>query len=102
MTQNVLNIWGEIYGIVGGAVALIIFAVTIAIKWKPRKLPGISGHRDKSETTDTETIHPDGYIDGFAGVIEEAGGGLPPILWVTIPGIILWWLLTLIFFWTPR
>ena len=102
MTQNVLDIWGEIYGIVGGAVVLIAFAITIAIKWKPRTLPGSLGHRDKDDRQDTEVIHPDGYIDGFAGVIEEAGGGLPPVMLVAIPGIILWWLLTLILYWTPK
>ena len=62
MTQNVLDVWGEIVAIAGGAIVLIIFAITIAIKWKPRKLPGSSGHRDRSDAVDTESIHPDGYI----------------------------------------
>jgi len=102
MTQNVMNVRGEIVGIVGGAFVLILFAVTIAIKWRPSTLPGSSGHRDKDEENDYEAIRPDGYIDSFAGVIEEAGGGLPPVMWVAIPGVLLWWLATLIFYWTPR
>jgi len=102
MTQNVMNVWGEIVGIAGGAFVLILFAVTIAIKWRPSTLPGSSGHRDEDEESDYEAIHPDGYIDSFAGEIEEAGGGLPPIMWVAIPGVLLWWLATLIFYWTPR
>ena len=100
--MTTLDIWGEIVGIVGGAFVLIVFAVMIAIKWRPNKLPGSSGHRDKDTEGDSETIRPDGYIDSFAGVIEEAGGGLPPIMWVAIPCIILLWLATLIFYWTPR
>ncbi|MCB2202660.1 hypothetical protein KQH56_01505 [bacterium] len=102
MTQNVLDIWGEIVGIVAGAGVLIVFAVAIAIKWHPKTLPGSSGHREKGDEESGETIRPDGYIDSFAGVIEEAGGGLPPVMRIAIPGILIWWLVTLILYWTPK
>jgi hypothetical protein len=102
MTQNVLDIWGEIVGIVAGAGVLIIFAAAIAIKWRPKTLPGSSGHREKGDEEAGEAIRPDGYIDSFAGVIEEAGGGLPPIMRIAIPGILIWWLVTLILYWTPK
>jgi hypothetical protein len=102
MTQNVLDIWGEIVGIVAGAGVLIVFAVAIAIKWRPKTLPGSAGHREKGDEEAGETIRPDGYIDSFAGVIEEAGGGLPPVMRIAIPGILIWWLVTLILYWTPK
>jgi len=102
MTQNILDITQEIVYIVGGALILIIFAITIAIKWNPKTLPGSSGHRTPEDQDEYEAIRPDGYIDSFAGVIEEAGGSLPPIMKIAIPGILIWWLLTLIFFWAPR
>ncbi|MFN2302597.1 MAG: hypothetical protein ACK2TV_02595 [Anaerolineales bacterium] len=102
MTQNVLEFWNEIIWIVGGAVILILFAVTLAIKWKPKTLPGSAGHRDKKDEDEGQVIRPDGYIDSFAGTIEEAGGGMPPIVKLAIPGILLWWLLTLIFYWAPK
>ena len=94
--MTTLNIWGEIVGIVGGAFVLIVFAITIGIKWHPGKLPGSSGHREKDEEKDSETIRPDGYIDSFAGVIEEAGGGMPPVVKLALPGILIWFVAYLI------
>ena len=101
MTQNVMSVWGEIVGIVGGAVALIVFAIAISIKTKPKTLPGSSGHREKDDVESSESNKEDGYIDSFAGVIEEAGGSLPPVVLIAIPVILIWWLATLIFYWTP-
>jgi hypothetical protein len=95
----------EIFGIAAGAGVLLLFALTFGLQHRPRVLPGSSGHRDSKEGPDTdehETIRPDGYIDSFAQTIEEAGGSLPPIVILAIPGILLWWLVYLILFWQPR
>ena len=63
-------------------------------------MPGSKGHRQKKE--EVEVIAPDGYIDDYNNhVIEEAGGSLPVIIRVALPGIIIWWLLYLILNWTP-
>jgi hypothetical protein len=104
MTQNVFVISQEAFGIVSGALVLILFAVTFGLSHRPRVLPGSSGHRESKEgpeTAEHEVIRPDGYIDTFAHTIEEAGGSLPPIVLVAIPGILLWWLVYLILFWQP-
>jgi len=102
MTANVLQLWPQILAIVGGAVVLFLFALAIALKHRPSVLPGSSGHREAEEEGEHEEIRADGYIDSFASEIEEAGGGLPPVVKVALPGILIWWLLYLILNWTPR
>jgi len=69
-------------------------------KTAPGQLYG-KGHRPGDQGDDCEEIHADGYIDSFAKEIEEAGGGMPPIVKVALVGIILWWLAYLILNWTP-
>jgi hypothetical protein len=74
MTQNVLQFWPEIWAVLGAIFILTVFAI--------------------------EEIHADGYIDSFAKDIEEAGGGMPPLVKVALVGIILWWLVYLVLNWT--
>jgi hypothetical protein len=99
MPENVLNVWTEIVWIGVGALLLLIFAITMAIRHSPKTPPGSSGHRPEGEAPDETIVRPDGYIDSFAGVIEEAGGGTPPIVKWFIPIILLWWLIYLITRW---
>ncbi len=94
MPENVLYFWNEVFWVAGGALVLILFAVTLAMKHKPKVLPGSMGHRD--DTGGHEEIRPDGYIDSFAGVIEEAGGGMPPVVKIALPGILIWFVVYLI------
>jgi hypothetical protein len=101
MTQNVMELGPEIFGIVAGAIVLIVFAVAMALPHRPRVLPGGGGHREEEEAGHEE-IRPDGYIDSFAKEIEEAGGGLPLLVKLALPGVILWWLVYLILNWTQR
>jgi hypothetical protein len=101
MTQNTLELWPEILAVAGGALVLFLFAVTIAIHHRASVPSGSQGHRDKG-APEHEEIRPDGYIDSFAGEIEEAGGGLPPVLKLALPAVIIWWLLYLLLFWAPR
>ena len=101
MISNVLLIPGELLGIIGGAAALFFFAVGIALRHRPRTLPGSSGHRDELGQ-EHEVIRADGYIDSFAGDIEEAGGGVPPAVIVALPGILLWWVVYLVHNWAPK
>jgi hypothetical protein len=102
MTQNVLEVVPEALGIAAGVFVLLVFALAIALPHRPKVLPGSSGHRSDEDQEEHEVIRPDGYIDSFSHEIEEAGGGLTPIVWVALPGILLWWLLYLIINWTPR
>jgi len=102
MTQNAMDFSLAIVYLVGGAAVLFIFALTVAIGHRPKTLPGSSGHREKEAEGEHEVIRPDGYIDSFARVIEEAGGSLPLVVRIALPGVILWWLIYLIVYWAPR
>ena len=103
MTKNILELWPQIVAVVGGIIGLFLFALAVALPPRHSKVrPGSKGHRDAEEDTDHEEIRADGYIDSFAGTIEEAGGGFPPVVRLAIPAILIWWLLTLILFWTPK
>jgi hypothetical protein len=102
MTNNVLQMWPEILAVVGGSVILFLFAIAMGMPHRPKTLPGSSGHRPADESGKDEEIRADGYIDSFAGEIEEAGGSMPPVVILALPVILIWWLLYLIFNWTPR
>jgi hypothetical protein len=101
MTQNAAEMWPEILGVVVGAVILMVFAIAVAIPHRPKVLPGSSGHRAEEEAG-REEIRPDGYIDSFSKEVEQARGGLPLLVKLALPGVLLWWLLYLIFNWTQR
>ena len=102
MTQSVMDLGQQIIWIAAGAAILFIFALTVALPHRVRTRPGSQGHREKEREAEHEEIQPDGYIDSFAGEIEEAGGGLPLVVQIALPGILLWWLLYLIMNWTQR
>jgi hypothetical protein len=102
MTQNVMVLNSQIIWLVAGALVLFLFALTVAIPHRVKIPPGSQGHRTKEEDTVHEEIHPDGYIDSFANEIEEAGGGLPLVVRIALPGILLWWLFYLIVNWKQR
>ena len=102
MTQNVMQLWPEILAVGAGALILFLFALTVALPHRPKVLPGSSGHREEEEEGVHEEIRPDGYIDSFNKTIEEAGGALPWIVRLAIPGIIIWWLIYLILNWAQR
>jgi hypothetical protein len=102
MTQGAFSLWGEIIGVAGGALVLLLFGLTLAIPHRSGVRPGSRGHRQPEDQGVHEHIAPDGYIDSFARVIEEAGGSLPLVVRLAIPGVLIWWLLYLILNWTPR
>jgi len=102
MTDNVLQMWPEILAIVIGSVGLTLFAIALGMSHRPKILPGQSGHRPLDESGEDEEIRADGYIDSFAGEIEEAGGSMPPVVTLALLGILLWWLLYLIMNWAPK
>lgn len=91
MPLNLQNFWHQILMMGGSVFIMLLFAVTLGMRHKPRVLPGHKGHREE-ESDSEEVIRPDGYIDSFSGEIEEAGGGMPPVVKVFLPLILLWWL----------
>jgi hypothetical protein len=102
MTLNTLHIPREIFGLAFGVFVLFVFAIALAVPYRPKTLPGSSGHREPEDESGGEVIRADGYIDSFGGVIEEAGGGLPTVVKWAIPGVLIWFLLYLILYWTPE
>ena len=102
MTANAMNLGGEILGIAVGAGLLMVFGILTALMVRlPRIAPGSKGRREKDAEETHEIISADGYIDSFAGEIEEAGGALPPVVTASLIGIFLWWLIYMIINWSP-
>jgi hypothetical protein len=101
VTQNALHLGPEILGLVVGIVVLMVFALTFALPQRSRMLPGSQGHREPDEDGHHEDVRPDGYIDGFNKEIEEAGGGLPWVVWMALIGVSVTWVVYLIVHWTP-
>jgi hypothetical protein len=102
MTQNTISLELQLLGVLGGALALLIFGVFLALPHRAGIRAGSRGHRRTSDEGVHEEIRPDGYIDSFGREIEEAGGGLPLLVKLAFPGILLWWLLYLVLNWTSR
>ncbi len=110
MTANVLNIWGELIGIVGGGLIFLIFGVFLSAASRQISTPpGSSGPRassadsQRSEESDQqggETVRADGYIDSFAGTIEEAGGGPPLLVKIALVGVPVWMIIYAILNWS--
>ncbi len=101
MPKNVLDIWGEIMAIAIGTGVLALGALAFSFKHRARTQPGSSGHRPAEQAEETERISPDGYIDSFSGLIEEAGGSLPPIGWVIAGVVLVAYVAYLVLFWSP-
>jgi hypothetical protein len=101
VTQNTLHVGPEIIGIVAGVVVLLLFALTFVLPQRSRTLPGSRGHRERADDGHHEDVRPDGYIDGFNKEIEEAGGGLPWVVLIAIPGVLIAWVVYLVLQWKP-
>jgi hypothetical protein len=98
MMHVTMDLTSEAWGIVGGAFVLLVFGVFFAWNYRPKQPPGIKGHRHPTESA-YELILPDSYIDSFGGVIQEAGGGMPPLMIITIIGGLGWWLGYMLIYW---
>ncbi len=101
MTANLIHVYSEWIWIIGSIVVLFAFALTIVLRHRSGMRPGSKGHRDDSEEGGYEEVSGDGYIDTFAGEVEEAGGGLPPVMKLVLPVVLLSWLIYLVLNWTP-
>lgn len=99
MTANLIRVFSEWIWIIGSIVVLAAFALAIVLRNPPGVQPGSSGHRDDSEEGGHEDVRADGYIDSFAGEVEEAGGGLPPVIKLALPAVLLSWLAYLLWNW---
>ena len=102
MPDNVLQVGPEIFSVVVGALVLFAIALTFAVRHRARVSPGSRGHRPEEEEGESESIGPDGYIDSFANAVEEAGGSVPVMVWITIAVTMTAYVGYLILFWQPR
>ena len=102
MPDNVLDVAGQWFSVIAGTIALLGAAMAFAVRHRMRTKPGSAGHRTKEQAGEVERVGPDGYIDSFANVIEEAGGGLPTMGTVIIVVVVVCYFAYLILFWQPR
>ncbi len=113
MVLNVLNTWGEIIGIAAGGLILLIFGLTFSpLVYRPRVPSGAAvertepgagekeEHEAKGQEKGGEHVRADGYIDSFAGLVEEAGGSLPLVVSVFTIGLLIWWAVYMVLEWS--
>lgn len=90
MPENVLRVGPEIFSVVAGTIVFIGAALVFAFKYRATSSkPGESGQRPQEESQAGERVSPDGFIDSFAGVVSEAGGGLPFTAWIIMGATLL-------------
>ncbi len=110
MVINVLNIPGQLIGIFSAILVLLIFGITFSpLVYRPRVPSGGAlettetgekeAHEEHGEESGGEHVRADGYIDSFAGLVEEAGGSLPLIVSVFSIGLLVWWAIYLVTEW---
>ena len=76
--DNVLRVGPELFAVIAGTIVLLGGALAFAFKYNATSdKAGARGHRPANQMKEAEIARPDGFIDSFAGVISEAGGGIP-------------------------
>ena len=100
--DNVLQIGPQVFSVVAGTIVLIGAALAFAFKYHATSSKAAEqGHRPESEESDAERVSPDGFVDSFAGVISEAGGGLPFTGWIIMGVTIIAYFVYLFLNWNP-
>jgi len=76
--DNVLQIGPQVFSVLAGTIVFLSLALVFAFKYHATSSrAGEKGHRPDAQAQEGERVSPDGFIDSFAGVVSEAGGGLP-------------------------
>jgi hypothetical protein len=101
VTVHGIDSFAEMMGMIGAIAAFLVFTYALVVHHRPRILPGSSGHRD-IDNTEHEEIRADGYIDSFSHAIEEAGGGVPLVVKIAVVIFLVWFVVYLVAFWSPR
>jgi len=98
--DNVLRVGPEIFSVVAWTIVLLGAALSFAFKYHATSdKAGVRGHRPADQEKEGEIVRPDGFIDSFAGVISEAGGGVPFMASIIMITAFVIWLLYLILNW---
>ncbi len=111
MPLKVLNGVGQLIGIGSANAVLMIFGITFSpLVYRPRVPSGGAAehiepedkeaHEAHGQESGGEHVRADGYIDSFAGLVEEAGGSLPLIVSVFTIGLLIWWAAYLVIEWS--
>ncbi len=102
MPDNVLRLGPEIFSVIAGTIVLLGLALSFAFKYNATTdKAGEKGHRPSDEVNETQIVRPDGFIDSFAGVISEAGGGIPFMVSIIMLVVIVWYFVYLFLYWSP-
>lgn len=102
MPLNVLDVRAQLFAVIAGLIVLLGAALAFSFKHRATSADaGESGHRPLDGEEDTERVSPDGFIDSFAGIISEAGGGMPIIGWVIIGVTATCYVVYLFIHWVP-
>ena len=100
MPDNVLQVGPQIFAVVVGTVVFFGAALAFAFKYHATSSKaGERGHRPQERASEGERVRPDGFIDSFAGVISEAGGGVPFMAWIIMGVTLVCYFLYLFLHW---
>ncbi|HEY5517593.1 MAG TPA: hypothetical protein VIL15_04980 [Coriobacteriia bacterium] len=102
MPDNVLDIGGQWFSIIAGTLTLFGACMVFALRHRSGTKPGSAGNRPPEEEGDSERVSPDGYIDSFANIISEGGGGLPVMGMVAAGVTLVAYFAYMILFWQPK
>jgi hypothetical protein len=98
--DNVLNVGSAVFTIVVWTTVLLAIALSFSFKYRAASdKAGASGNRPPERSSEGEIVRPDGFIDSFAGVISEAGGGVPFMATLIMLAMFVVWLAYLIMNW---
>jgi len=97
---NVLSVGPELFAVIAWTIVLFGAALAFAFKYHATSdKAGVRGHRPADQEKEGEIVRPDGFIDSFAGVISEAGGGVPFMASIIMITAFVIWLVYLIVNW---
>ena len=103
MTDNVLQLWPQILSVVGGTLVFLTAGFAFAFKYRATAAKaGERGQRPEGAQKEAEKVSPDGFIDSFAGVISEAGGGLPFMAVIIMGATVVAYFVYLFLYWQGR
>jgi hypothetical protein len=98
--NNVLQVGPEIFSVVAGTFVFLGAALAFAFKYRATSSKaGEQGQRPAEQDKDAERVSPDGFIDSFAGVVSEAGGGLPFTAWLIMGVTLACYVVYLFLYW---
>jgi hypothetical protein len=98
--DNVLRVGPQIYSIIAGTIVFLAAAFAFAFKYHATSSKaGERGQRPDDQADEGERVRPDGFIVSFAGVISEAGGGVPFTAWVIMGATLVCYFVYLFFNW---